>query len=431
LTTALSPAEPDYARFAARVTSGGLVSDAWVDGQPRFDPTALPLGRRDHAALMACAEAVAWVHDELARIVTGEPALLDGFFGVTDAQKLMWALSAPSWHGIARADVFVTAEGPRCCELNCDTPSGQPEALALSRALDLAGDPARDPNHALERRFVGMIAACAAPVVGPEATPTVGIIYPTEITEDLALVALYRGWLESRGVRVVLGSPFNLRARPDGGVAVLDVPCDLLIRHYKTDWWGERLPVWSDEPPPPDPAPLGGPLGAVARATLANRLAVVNPFGAVVPQNKRALAFLWEQRARLSPAAQQAVARYIPFTVRLEAADRATLARERERWVLKSDYGCEGEEVILGAEVEPAIWEETLEKALPRRWVAQRRFEPDRTPDGTAVNYGVYLVAGRAAGLYCRRARRATDGTALSVGARLDGDGAGEPGAES
>jgi len=426
MSTASAPA---YERFAARITAGGRLSDAWLDGQPRFDPRPLPLARADHAALVACAEAVADLHDQLARIVAAEPALLESFFGMTEMQRLMWGLSAPAWHGVARADVFLTDDGPRCCELNCDTPSGQPEALALSAALGIAGDPARDPNHALERRMVGMLGAFAARVSGTTAAPSVGIIYPTEITEDLALVALYQRWLEGRGLRVALGSPFNLRARGDGGVAVLDVPCDVLLRHYKTDWWGERLPVWSDEPPLPDPEPLLQPLGVIARATLAGRLAVVNPFGAVLPQNKRAMAFLWEHRERLPPAAQDAVERYIPFTLRLEAADRAALARDREQWVLKSDYGCEGEEVIVGAEVEPPLWQETLEKALPRRWVAQRRFLPLRDDDGAAVNYGVYLVAGRAAGLYCRRARGATDRAALSIGACLGANEALEAGA--
>jgi hypothetical protein len=155
---------------------------------------------------------------------------------------------------------------------------------------------------------------------------------------------------------------------------------------------------------------------------------VVNPFGAVLPQNKRAMAFLWEHRDRLSETSQEAVERYIPFTIRLETADRAALERDRELWVLKSDYGCEGEEVVVGAEVEPAFWRETLEKALPRRWVAQRRFIARRDGDGAAVNYGVYVVAGRAAGLYCRRACGATDRAALSVGACLDVNGPLEPG---
>ena len=32
---------------------------------------------------------------------------------------------------LARADVFLTDEGPRVCEINCDTPSGEAEAVTL------------------------------------------------------------------------------------------------------------------------------------------------------------------------------------------------------------------------------------------------------------------------------------------------------------
>jgi hypothetical protein len=196
-----------------------------------------------------------------------------------------------------------------------------------------------------------MLATYAARLLGRDAMPTVAIVYPTELTEDLGLVVLYRRWLEARGAQVVLGSPFNLRVAPDGRAAVMDTPCDLIVRHYKTDWWGERQPVWAHETPLPDPEPLLGPLGVIAQATLAGRIAVVNPFGAVLPQNKRAFAFLWEERGRFGANGQRAIARYLPYTLRLEAADRDALAREQQAWVLKSDYGCEGDEVIVGAEV--------------------------------------------------------------------------------
>jgi hypothetical protein len=410
----------DYAPFAARLAAGGLVTDPWIDGQPRFDAGLLTLPAAEHLALVEAAEAVAAVHDELAAIVAADPELLGGFFGLTETQRLMWALSAPFWHGVARADVFQTADGPRCCELNCDTPSGHPEAIALSAAAGLAGDAARDPNHRLERAFAGVVAAFARRVRPAGDAPVVGIIYPTEMTEDLALVSLYRRWLEARGAQVVLGSPFNLAEGRDGRVTVLGTPCDVLVRHYKTDWWSEREPVWLDEAPLPDPEPLVGPLRAVARATLAGRVAVVNPFGAVLPQNKRALAFCWEHRDRFSAAARRAIGRYIPWTERLEVADQAALLAQREAWVLKSDYGCEGEEVLVGAETSAETWREALRAARPGRWIVQRRFEALRDPDGQGVNFGVFLAAGRAAGLYARRSRLATDRTAVSLPVALE-----------
>ncbi len=103
-------------------------------------------------------------------------------------------------------------------------------------------------------------------------------------------------------------------------------------------------------------------------------------------------------------------------------ADPLALSRERERWVLKSDYGCEGEEVIVGAEVTDAVWRASLAAARPGRWVAQRRFDAVRDDAGRAVNFGVYLIAGRAAGLYARRSRLATDRAALSLAVSLEAE---------
>ena len=76
---------------------------------------------------------------------------------------------------------------------------------------------------------------------------TVGIVYPTELTDDLSVIELYARWFEARGARVVLGSPFNLRPDGQGGVAMFGVSCSVIWRHYKTDWWGERRTVWRSE----------------------------------------------------------------------------------------------------------------------------------------------------------------------------------------
>ena len=43
---------------------------------------------------------------------------------------------------------------------------------------------------------------------------------------------------------MALGSPFNLSNGAEGRVHLFDNPGDVLLRHYKTDWWGERMPAW-------------------------------------------------------------------------------------------------------------------------------------------------------------------------------------------
>jgi hypothetical protein len=406
-----------YARFAERVRGEGLLSDPWLVGQPRFSTQALALPARDWQAVVQVAEAMAAAHDEMIQRVTHDTGLLESYFNLGPAARALWECAAPRWHGIARADVFLTESGPRLCELNSDTPSGQAEAVTLSRLF--AGEPGRDPNALLEARFCAWVAHAAHGLRKPLADVTVGLLYPTELTEDLGLVLLYERWLGARGARLALGSPFNLRPWPDGRVALLGQPCDIILRHYKTDWWTEREPVWLTEAPFPDSEPLAAALALLLGAELDGKIAILNPFGALIAQNKRSLALLWEERQRFSEESQAAIRRYLPPTFRLETLSPTRLRREREAWVLKSDYGCEGEETIVGRATSQADWEATLAEARPGRWIAQQCFSPRRDASGHECNLGVYLVAGAACGLYARRSPGPTDTRALSTAVRI------------
>jgi len=403
-----------YNDFAADLVGEGIVSDPWVDGAPRFRMVPITLDRATQGALYAAAEGVAEAHDEAARLCAADPVLRARFFDLPPCHELMWRMSAPAWHGIARADVFLTADWPRVCELNSDTPSGEPEAVALNRLVDGAGAAwLQDPNCRLGDRVFALLRAAA-----PAAQPlTVGIVYPTELTDDLSLIELYTRWFEARGARVLTGSPYNLASDGRGGVALFGVPCSVIWRHYKTDWWGERRPIWRSEDTYADAEPLYQPLCLLAGAIARGRCAVMNPFGSVLTQNKRMMALFHEEMARLTPRTRALVRRYIPYSARLETLPRRQLVQQQALWVLKSDYGCEGEEVVIGAEVSAAEWRRALDDALPGRWIAQRRFVPlggqHGEADGEVANYGVYLVGGRAAGLFTRLQAGCTDRAAV------------------
>ena len=114
-----------------------------------------------------------------------------------------------------------------------------------------------------------------------------------------------------------------------------------------------------------------------------------------------------------SPEAQGWIADYIPQTYRLTSVDAATLSRKE--WVLKSDYGCEGDSVICGPFVKLKDWRMTLSTAIPERWVAQRFFDVAPIDDGLLPNFGVYVLGGRAHGLYTRLSRQATDYTSVTA----------------
>ena len=413
----------DYGALARELTATGILSDPWIDGRPRFATAPLVLPRRRAGALATAAEDLAAAWDEAARLCLADDALVHHFFpALTPFQRLMWTASGGAWHGIARADVFDTDDGPRICELNCDTPSGEAEAVLLNAAVARRHPALVDPNADLERAFGDVVLAYAGGLDRDPAAPlTVGILYPTELVEDLSMILIYRRWLEARGCRVVLGSPFNLR-RVGTQAALFDVPCDVFVRHYKTDWWSEREPVRDDEPPFADAEPLAEQLGLLTEATLARRCAVVNPFGAVLMQNKRVMALMWEAIERFSPASQAAIRAYLPYTVRLEALP-STALRDRADWVVKSDYGCEGAEVIIGAAVDENAWNDVLRHAKPGRFIAQRHFRARVGADGRSVNYGVYLVGGEAAGFFSRLDRGATDYYAVTAATLVDETG--------
>lgn len=403
----------EYEAFAKQVTAGGIITDPWIDGEPRFRTEPLVLTPAALATLYRTAEDVAAVYHELTLHVTDEPELLTEFFGMTPAQTTMWLASQPSWHGIARADVFLTDEGPCIAELNCDTPTGEAEAVILGRTL---GD--GDPNQKLGERFLAMVDRIAkAELADGGAQKTYGIVYPTELTEDLSLVRLYRSWVEARGERVLLGSPYNLRFE-GGRLTLFGEPVDVVLRHYKTDWWGERSAVWTDDRIA-DAAPLAEPLAAIFEALAEGAACVVNPFGAVLPQNKRAMAFMWEQIHRFSPSAQSVIEKHVPYTARMETLHDEQLLAQKDEWVLKSDYGAEGDEVVIGKATSAREWQQALKTAKRARFVGQRYFQAHVGAKGETTNYGVFLVGGEAAGLYVREQVGATDTRALSVGVRV------------
>lgn len=404
----------DYDAFARRVVADGVITDPWLDGEPRLTSRPLVLEAAEHAALSKVGAEVAELYDEACRLVDDDPALLDDFFALTPVQKLMWNASRPLWHGIARADVFVTREGHAIAELNSDTPTGEAEAVVLGRLARADHPDLLDPNEHLQQRFGAMVEAMFAGLVEPGAPRTAGIVYPTEFTEDLGVIRLYRQWLTDLGFQVVLGSPYNL-GLADGRATLFGRPLGAMVRHYKTDGWGERTSAWDDETLP-DALPLAAPLEAALRASVDNRTVAINPFGAVVPQNKRVMAFMWEHIHRFSTRGRTLVERYVPWTSRLETLHPERLLAEREKWVLKSDYGAEGEEVIIGRDTSAATWALSLQKARPGRWIAQAYFEalPDAR-ESVPLNFGVFVIAGEPCGVYVRRQPGATNDHAISV----------------
>src|SRR5262245_36114833 len=136
----------------------GVLSDPWLRGSERFRLEGSILTREQAAALASAAERVGSIYHELTEIVMRHPDLLDQFFHLTPWQKAMWLASEGRWHGIARVDLFICADGAedsrvRACEMNSDTPSGEAEASLLNQLLHPFHTDAIDPNEGLDERF--------------------------------------------------------------------------------------------------------------------------------------------------------------------------------------------------------------------------------------------------------------------------------------
>ncbi len=400
-----------YSELADALLKTGIISDAWLNGAERFQTEPVIISQETYSAMCRAAEAIGSAYNELAQIVWNNPTYLDDFFHLTPFQKLMWLSSGGAWHVIARLDVFLTNDGRiQICEMNSDTPSGEAEAVLLNQILfhqKLQQENLLNPNERFEKAFCEAVLKCYQKTVRDvKQTPTLGIIYPTDLPEDLSMIELYRRWFEKRGMKVVLGSPRNLGKHKSGAITLLGTEIDIAIRHYKTDWWGERESAWLDGEPFEDSEPLATELFWLIEAEQAKRIALINPFGAVLTQNKLSMAFLWKYLAKFSPENRNAIRAYIPETLCIsDVLGKATL--KKNDWVLKSDYGCEGEEVIIGNEVSEEIWNASLQNANPNRWIVQRYF--DAIKDDRNTNYGIYLVRGRASGIFTRVAKRATD----------------------
>lgn len=412
--------ELSYGEFAQMLYATNIISDPWLGGRERFRLQPVVLCQEQAEQLAVVAERVGAIYHEVSEIMLEHPELLEEFFGLTPFQKMMWLASGGRWHGIARVDLFFCTDGRiRACEMNSDTPSGEAEAVLLNHLLHPFSPGTTDPNTDFPEDFWQMLVASHRARTESEEVPrSIGIVYPTDLPEDLSMMAIYKLWLEERDCRVTFGSPFNLMPDAQRRVTVMGEPVDLIIRHYKTDWWGERELIWANQAGFPDPDPLDRELLLLLQAENEGRVTVVNPFGAVITQNKLAMALMWERKNLFSPECQGWIENYIPETRRITSLDPHQLIRED--WVLKSDYGCEGDSVVCGAFVKPQGWQLALTTLIPKHWVAQRFFEVSPIEDegktnALLPNYGVYLLGGRAAGFFTRLSRKATDCTAVTA----------------
>lgn len=391
---ALPPGQ--FARLERDLLFSAAKWDPQVGDVPALAPYPLYLDPAVWAELAASCEALA------AEALVAEAAMLAqperlGRLGLPRSVRALLADPrlplVPTLARVMRFDLHPSTSGWALSEVNADVPGGFAESSAFpaSMAAALGGAVCGDPLAALAD-------AIAARWTGEG---VIALVHATAYTDDRQVADGLASVLASRGVPAVPVAPDRL-AWTDGR-ARLDLigradPVGGLWRFFPVEW----LP------------------GLSRRAGWANlvrggRVPSANPGHAALLQSKR-----WTLLADELGVALPTWRALLPRTEHPSAATRA-----HPDWVLKPALGRIGEGVAMDG-VTP---ERALRRARrdawwwPGAWVVQRRFTsvPVQGPDGPVhVCLGVYVVDGRAAGVYGRISPRALiDGGAREVAVLL------------
>jgi glutathionylspermidine synthase len=279
---------------------------------------------------------------------------------------------------VMRFDFHWTRAGWRISEVNSDVPGGFIEAGGFSAlaaeilGLRLAGDPC-----------AALVEAIVA-AVGSEAS--VALVHATAYTDDRQVMVHLARALAARGVRAGLLDPTQVlwrAGRAHAETSWFAGPIDLLLRFYPAEW----LPNTRGQ--------------CDWRAFFrGSETPISNPGASLLVQSKR-FPLVWDELATELPNWRA----LLPETRSPRDADW----RGDPGWILKPALGRVGEDVGLRDVVAAREWKGIARAARwwPSHWVAQRRFEA--VACGGEELYpcvGVFVVDGRAAGIYGRVARR-------------------------
>ena len=295
-------------------------------------------------------------------------------------------LGTPFFWG--RFDIFERADGGLAAlEYNCDKPAGQREIWAGEEIRPARGNLNRGA-HARFRR--ALASAWRRESGGARRRPRLAILCDPAHREEFRLAYLFGGEARALGWDWEVVDPHTLTA--ENGVAVAyGRRVDIVLRHYPAEHLHE-LPA--------------------AGALLESRLLWLNDPRAIVAQAKSGFAALWtllRDGRWLTRTEAALVERFVPPTGLASQIGWLDRARARpEDWVLKPVLGRYSERVVLGALAAAEEWQHALDtaEAAPGDWIVQAFVPPRRrwlpSAEGGRpgyVNWGVYLAAGRPAGL--------------------------------
>ncbi len=354
--------------------------NAYVDGRLSALAEPLRLPRRELDDLAHLSERFARLIEKTIDLVLGDSSLL-AFYGFRPGlRRLLDSETTRQPVTLARYDAFRTPEGWRFSEFNCDVPGGVHEGAGLNALI--AGDPSR---FRVAELLVDSL--CRNTV-----RPTVAICYASGYAEDLEQCQYLRREWGRVGIRSVLCNPENL-VWNGRDLRAFGERIDVVYRFFPVEWMTEVETI-----------------DALLSASRSGRLPMINGFSSLIAQSKKTMALWHERLARFDAEERDLILRHVPKSEEFRVADLDRYRRDRERLVVKRQFGRIGEEVLMGLHCGDEEWSEWLAwpASEPREWIVQERF--DNLPlqvDGETIYgcFGPYVVDGRYAGLYNRFAK--------------------------
>jgi glutathionylspermidine synthase len=294
-----------------------------------------------------------------------------------------------------RFDFHPTADGWCVSEINADVPGGFIEAGALTRIVaellpgcECPPDPARALAEAIAARAGG---------------GDVALVHATAYTDDQQVMVRIGEELRMLGVRAHLAAPNHVVLAGHGGCALSTNGARItaIARFFPAEWIA-NLPR----------------ADRMRWCEIDARVPQANPLSALLIQPKRL------------PLVLPSLGIELPTWMSVLAPSRAIGWRRLapslvpDGFVLKPTWGRIGEGVCIAGVTEPRIVRRAqwAARAFPSEWMLQRRFE-SQPIDGATLHacLGVYVIDGRAAGVYARVAPRALiDGRSQDAAVVID-----------
>jgi hypothetical protein len=363
-----------------RMSIDYLMWNAYVDGRLSALAEPIRLPARELDELAALSERFARLLEKTIDLVLRDRELLAFYDFSPWLRRMIESETSRLPIALGRYDAFRTPAGWRFSEFNCDVPGGVHEGAGLN---DLIGG---------DRSRFRVVELLTESVCRETVRPTVAVCYASGYAEDLEQCQFLRREWNRVGIRAILCNPENL-VWNGRDLRAFGEKIDLVYRFFPVEWLQEVKNF-----------------DALLSAARCGGLRMINGFTAMIPQSKKTMA-LWHERIGIFDADEQALIRaHVPRTETFRVAELDRYRRERERLVVKRQFGRIGEEVLMGSHCTDDEWADWLgwPASEPEQWIVQERFENLPIPvDGETVFgcFGPYVVDGKFAGLYNRFAR--------------------------